>query len=229
MTPIQTLTTNAAAIEWRQTYPGALVRAIPADLEIRDGGDGRTICGIACPFDSPTNIRDMSGEYIEVFRQGAFAKTIQEQAAKRVKTFAKHDSRALPLGRADLLREDTQGLYAELRISDTTAGREALELVRDGALDALSIGFRPITHRGDPDSGGVVERTEVALLEISLVDYPAYSDAVITGVRHEDLEADHPEDGPVTSDDEPTTQQAGHSTRQRIRIAHRRAQWKGLT
>lgn len=156
-----------------------LTRATLADLEVR--GDGRTVVGIAVPFDAPTAIRDASGSYDEVIRRGAFARTIRERG-NRVKFLAQHDHRVLPLGRAHLLREDPTGLYAELRVSQTTAGDEVLELVRDGALDALSIGFRPQRDRWSADRS-MVERLEVRLDEISAVAFPAYESALIAGVR----------------------------------------------
>lgn len=159
--------------------PDRLTRATPADLEVR--GDGRTVVGIAVPFDAPTPIRDVSGSYTETFRRGAFARTIRERGDK-VKFLAQHDRRSLPLGRARVLREDTAGLYAEFRVSATTAGDDALELIRDGALDALSIGFRPVRDRWSADRSEV-ERLEVRLDEVSAVSFPAYESALIAGVR----------------------------------------------
>lgn len=164
-----------------------LYRASQADLEIR-GGDGRTIYGLAVPFDTPTEIRELGRSYIEVFKRGAFAKTLRERGDK-VKVLALHNRRELPLGRAQRLEEDAAGLLAELRVSKTSSGDEVLELVRDGALDSLSIGFTPIksvdrppASRGDPP---VVERREVALHEISVTPFPAYDGAQIAGVRHD--------------------------------------------
>ena len=156
-----------------------LNRAHQADLEIR--GDGRTVVGIAVPFDAPTSIRDASGSYMEVFRRGAFAKTIRERG-DRVKFLAQHDRRAMPLGRATLLREDGAGLYAEFRVSQTRDGDDALALIRDGALDALSIGFRPVKDVWNRDRS-MVERTEARLDEVSAVSFPAYDGALIAGVR----------------------------------------------
>ena len=156
-----------------------LNRAHQADLEIR--GDGRTVVGIAVPFDAPTPIRDASGSYTELFRRGAFAKTISERG-DRVKFLAQHDRRAMPLGRATLLREDAAGLYAEFRVSQTRDGDDALALIRDGALDALSIGFRPVKDVWNSDRS-MVERTEARLDEVSAVSFPAYDGALIAGVR----------------------------------------------
>lgn len=158
-----------------------LYRANPVDLEVR--GDGRTVVGIAMPFDQPTEIRDASGTYQETFRFGSFRKTIAERGPQGVKTFAKHQRASLPIGRASVLREDPAGLYSELRVSKTAAGDEILELVRDGALDSLSIGFQPVKDR---QVRGGVERLEVRLFEVSIVDFPAYVGATIAGVRSDE-------------------------------------------
>lgn len=40
-----------------------ITRATSTDLSIRS--DGRTVHGIAVPFNSPTDIRDFEGEYAE--------------------------------------------------------------------------------------------------------------------------------------------------------------------
>jgi HK97 family phage prohead protease len=153
-----------------------LTRAHATDLEVRSAG--RTIVGIACPFDTPTEIDHALSEII---RPGAFARTIAERGPERVKLLAQHNSDVLPLGRATLLREDSAGLYAELTVSKTRDGDEALQLVRDGALDGLSIGFGAVRN-GYP-SNGVIERLEIKLFEISLVSWPAYDAARITALR----------------------------------------------
>jgi HK97 family phage prohead protease len=158
-----------------------LYRATPVDLELR--GDGRTVVGIAMPFDQPTEIRENGLTYQETFRRGSFSKTIAERGPAAVKVFGKHQRASLPVGRASLLREDPAGLFSELRVSKTTAGDEILELISDGTLDGLSIGFAPVKDR---QVRGGVERLEVALHEISVVDYPAYVGAAISGVRSDE-------------------------------------------
>lgn len=161
---------------------GSLYRASQPDLEVRS--DGRTVHGVAVPWDTPARVNDGFGPYTETFRRGSFERTIRERGHK-VKALANHDRRSLPLGRAHVVREDAAGLYTELRVSKTRAGDEALELVRDGALDAFSVGFLPVKQVDGPD--GLVERTEVRLNEVSLVAFPAYDGAAIAGVRGEDL------------------------------------------
>lgn len=156
-----------------------LHRASPADLEIR--GDGRTVAGIAVPFDTPTDIHAPDGRYVETFVHGSFTRTIAERG-DRVKFIANHNARSLPLGRATLLREDRAGLYAEFKVSQTGHGDEALTLIRDGALDAFSIGFEPVLDRWNPGRTEV-QRREVALFEVSAVAFGAYPDARILAVR----------------------------------------------
>lgn len=163
-----------------------------ADLSLR--GDGRTIYGLAVPFNIPTSIRDAEGTYDESFQRGAFAQTINGGALQRVKLFVKHNRSSVPIGVAAELTEDAAGLLAGLRVSKTVAGDEIIELVRDGALDQLSVGFRPVHtkwsdlgavhgRRSTPAAGASATRTEVRLDEISVVDFAAYDAALIGGVR----------------------------------------------
>lgn len=150
-------------------------RQFHSDLEVRRDGDGRTITGLAAPFDEPTKI----DSFTEVIRQGAFTRTIAERG-QRVKFLAQHDGQSLPLGRATLLREDRAGLYAEFRVSQTTRGDEVLALIADGALDALSIGFAAVK---DAWKGTTRELLEVKLYEVSAVNWGAYPGARILATR----------------------------------------------
>ena len=153
-------------------------RVFALDLQVRTDGDGRTIYGMAVPYDKEQRI---DGSTTEVFRKGAFADVIK--AAHRVKLLRNHDMKN-PIGRATLLRETDEGLYAEFKISKTREGDDALELVKDGALDHLSIGFQPLKNRKRSD--GVIERIKAHLAEVSLVTFGAYGDmAAVTGVREE--------------------------------------------
>lgn len=156
-----------------------LARAFAADIEIRSDGTGRTVHGIVVPFGRTARVSDGGPSYEEGFERGAFAKTIAERGDK-VKLLAQHDWRTWPLGRATLLREDAGGLYGEFHVSSTRAGDEALELVRDGAIDSFSVGFSPIKH---VKRDRVTWRTEVGLREASLVTFPAYETALVGGVR----------------------------------------------
>ena len=139
------------------------------------------------PFDEETTIAERGRTYTEIFRREAFDRTIAERGAAKVKLLTNHDRNRLPIGRAELLRADAAGLSGEFRVSYTAAGDDALALVTDGAVDAFSVGFRPIRDRWN-QTRDVVDRVEVALAECSLVGFGAYSGAVVHGVRTEHLE-----------------------------------------
>ncbi len=154
-----------------------LSRAFVADLSVRS--DGRTIAGIVVPYNTEALVSDGGKPYRAMFAPGAFTRSY---SMKRIPLLSQHDMGRNPLGVADrdAWREDAAGLYAEFRVSATQAGDEALALVRDGALDSFSVGFRPVKHS---KRDGVVVREEAALRETSLVTFPAYEDARISAVR----------------------------------------------
>lgn len=155
------------------------------DLEIRS--DGRTVFGIACPYDSPTTIHEWGISYTESFTRGAFDEAIASPG--KVKFLSQHNRADQPLGRTLTLREDAKGLYGEFRFSNTRAANDVLELVRDGAIDGFSVGFSAISPRNsDILNGSHVVRTAVKLHEISMVTFPAYQDAQAAGVRSEEVE-----------------------------------------
>jgi len=162
-----------------ENMPEILTRSFEGqDLEIRSGGDGRTVTGIAVPYNVEQRI---NADLIEVFRPGAF--NAQLNAAHRVKFTREHLSMGgVLIGRATELRDDAKGLYAEFRVSQTPAGDETLELIRDGVLTDLSIGF--MAGQNHRTKSGVVERITARLFEVSVVLEGAYGDAaVIQAVR----------------------------------------------
>lgn len=164
-----------------------IVRFAP-DVEVQRGGDGRTVHGILVPWDTPTRVFDQFGPtgqpapYDEAVARGAFPDAVANP--QRVKFLGHHNKRVNPLGRGSMIRDDAAGLYGEFYVSKTVAGDEVLELVRDGALDAFSVGFSPVDS---VDRGGVWTRTRGLLNETSIVTFAAYPDALVGGVRAQDL------------------------------------------
>ena len=78
-----------------------------------------------------------------------------------------------------MLMEDSQGLYFELNLPETSLGRDVHELVRRGDLAKMSFSFRVNGTGGESwreTAKGQIERTltDVKLLEISTVASPAY-------------------------------------------------------
>ncbi|HEY0638707.1 MAG TPA: HK97 family phage prohead protease [Pseudonocardiaceae bacterium] len=160
---------------------GELHRSFTPDLEVRSGGDGRTIVGIAVPYGRPQRI---DAGLTEQFARGAFS--AQLRAAHRVRFAREHVQLGGSLiGATQLLRDDAAGLYGEWRVSRTALGDETLELVRDGALRELSIGFREGQNRRL--AGGVLERVSATLTEVAVVQEGAYGElAAVAAVRSAD-------------------------------------------
>lgn len=163
------------------TFAAPLVRFAP-DIELVRGGDGRTIRGIIVPWDRVAQVQDSEddGPYFEAFRAGAFDEWIASVGVESVKFLRHHKRSEDPIGRATLLRNDAAGQYGEFYLSKTGAADDILELVRDGVLDAFSIGFTPVNAEV---MGDVTYRTSANLNETSIVTFPAYADAKVSGLR----------------------------------------------
>src|SRR5690625_3076886 len=136
--------------------------------------DGRTIEGYASTWE-----RDQTGD---VIHQGAFAKSINERfRAGRIKVLWQH---AEPIGVPLEMREDEHGLFVKSRISKTRLGDEALELARDGVVDAMSIGFSVPTGKWDYDEDSNTRHIrEVKRFEYSLAPCRAREGARVTGIN----------------------------------------------
>lgn len=122
---------------------------------------------------------DLGGDAVE---QGAFATTLARRGPGGVRMLYQHDPRR-PIGRWLELREDHRGLFVRGQIAASAGqARDVLELMRCGALDGLSIGFRAVRTRRDP--GRKIRRIlEVDLWEISIVTFPMLPEARVQAVK----------------------------------------------
>lgn len=135
--------------------------------------EGR-FAGYASVFDVLDNQRD-------VMQRGAFTKTLQARGAQ-VKLLWQH-MQDEPIGVITQMFEDERGLYVEGRLLlEVARAREALALLKSGAISGLSIGYSPRRYTLDPESG-VRNLHEVELWEVSLVTFPANEAAGVTVVK----------------------------------------------
>jgi HK97 family phage prohead protease len=138
-------------------------------------GDG-TFSGYASLFGEV----DLGRDAIE---RGAFAGSIDKRGAGGVRMLFQHDP-AEVIGRWTVLREDERGLYVEGKLAtDVERAREVLALMKAGALDGLSIGFRAVKTRADRKAG-VRRILEADLWEISVVTFPMLPTARVSNVKH---------------------------------------------
>lgn len=113
---------------------------------------------------------------------GAFRESLATRGARGVKLLFQHDPNE-PIGVWLELAEDARGLFAKGRLMpEVTRAREVLSLMRAGALDGLSIGFRTVQGRTDPASG-VRRLDKIDLWEISVVTFPMLPDARVSAVK----------------------------------------------
>jgi len=152
-------------------------RNAPLTSRLADAGTGGgwEITARAVPLDTPTEI--FPG-FVETIRPGAMI-----PRENGVKLFSEH--RAV-IGVVTDTREEDGALVIDARISDTQLGRDVRQLIADGALTQMSIGFMPasggqtVTYT---DDGIDVAVTRAILYEVSVVPFPAYEDTAITDQR----------------------------------------------
>jgi HK97 family phage prohead protease len=150
--------------------------------------------GILKGYASVGGFADSYGDIVE---PGAYRKTLREHK-DRIRMCWQHDFRE-PLGRPHVLKEHdhnhlpeellekypeaTCGLYFECRISDTTRGRDAKTLLRDGVLDEMSIGYDIYPDGEHLDEKGFNHLTDIILYEYSLVTMAAMPAAMVTDYK----------------------------------------------
>ena len=116
----------------------------------------------------------------DVIVKGAFSKTLAEKRSQ-VKILWQHKTDT-PIGKPLEMREDERGLFVEGKISDTTHGKDAKILLKDGVIDRMSIGFIANSDAVTVKDG-IRYIEELELFEFSLVTWPMNDAAVITAVK----------------------------------------------
>ncbi|HEV7601541.1 MAG TPA: HK97 family phage prohead protease [Bradyrhizobium sp.] len=134
-----------------------------------------TIEGYASLFGEVDQARDM-------VMPGAFTQTLKQRGLRKIPMLFQHDP-SEPVGVWLELKEDFRGLRARGRlIPDVSRARELLSLLRAGAIDGLSIGYRTVRGQIDPKTR-VRRLYQVDLWEISIVTFPLLSGARVSAVK----------------------------------------------
>ena len=146
---------------------------IPFEMkEIKDG----FISGLGAVFDT----LDDGGDIIV---KGAFDKSLA--GSRRVKMLWQHDPNQV-IGVWDSISVDEKGLKVEGHIIPEVArGAEALALLREKAIEGLSIGFKTADFEIVSEKALHRHRRlkEIKLFEISIVTFPMNSEALVTDVK----------------------------------------------
>jgi uncharacterized protein len=118
----------------------------------------------------------------DMVERGAFAKSLRTRGAAGIRMLFQHDPNE-PIGAWQEIREDQRGLFVKGKLTQGVAkARETLELMREGALDGLSIGFRTIKAKSE-SATGVRRILEADLWEISVVTFPMLPGARVQAVK----------------------------------------------
>lgn len=124
---------------------------------------------------------DLGGDMV---MPGAFAEGLRKLGATGVKMLWQHDPAQL-LGVWTSIAEDSRGLKVRGKLNLNVArARETLALMRDGAIDGLSIGYR--TQRAVKDARSGVRRLyALDLIEITIVTFPMLPQARVESVKQD--------------------------------------------
>ena len=151
----------------------------------------RTITGLAVPWNVTTT--DSLGQKVR------FERNSLPEDGRAPKLAENHD-----LGRiVGIVTERVsteQGLMFTAKIAETSAGNDALELLKMGAIDAVSVGVQPTKYKHGKDGTLIVEAG--SFHELSLVAVPAFEDARIHQVAAAAPEDDDDDDTEPTEKEE---------------------------
>jgi uncharacterized protein len=135
-------------------------------------------------FEGYASVFGNRDSYGDIIAPGAFSDSLTEWKAKNAtpKLLYQHDPSRV-IGVLEEIREDETGLYVKGRLlTNVQDGREALELLRAGAIDSMSIGYMSKNSSYDPDRG-IRTLTQIELWEVSLVTFPANDAARVQDVK----------------------------------------------
>ena len=150
----------------------------------------RIIAGIVVPFNKVgyTSVGPV------IFESGS----IKIPDTKNVKLLANHDS-TNPIGRAQSFQTTDNQITGSFKISSSATGQDFLIRASEGLIASLSIGVEVVSSK--PSKDGTLYVQEAVMKEVSLVESPAFSDAVVTKVAASEGEAD-----PTPTDPTPTNE-----------------------
>jgi HK97 family phage prohead protease len=161
-------------IEVESAQPIPTLRFTAAGITILAAEEGkarREISGLAVPYNVEATVSD--GTRVKIMR-GALP--VDGPAPKLLQN---HDGTDI-VGLVTARKDEEDGMYFTARISKTRAGDDAIELIKDGAIDAVSIGIDPI--KATYDKAGVLIVKAARWRELSIVGEPAFADARITQI-----------------------------------------------
>jgi hypothetical protein len=158
---------------------GEIEKRFAAEISTETRGQSRRLIGYAARYGA---VADIGGRFREKIAPGAFAGSLRTGSGESedIVALLDHDpSRILGRTRSKTLTlaDEEDGLYFDIAVPETTAGRDALALAERGDLGGASIGFIVEEEAREKDVR-IVKRAR--LLEISIVSsWPAYGGTTV--------------------------------------------------
>jgi len=137
----------------------------------QEGESPRSISGVAVPWNTEATVSD--GTRVK-FERGALPVT-----GKKPKLLKYHDSEQ-PVGVVTGRLDSEEGMLFTARISATSEGNDMLELIKDEAVDSVSVGVDVVDATYDDNGTMIIKKA--TWVELSLVTAPAFKGAMITEV-----------------------------------------------
>jgi uncharacterized protein len=116
----------------------------------------------------------------DIMEKSAFKKTLQEQK-NRVKALFNHDWNTI-IGKPLEIYEDTKGLYTKTQFVNTIKSNELYELIKEGIVNELSIGY-DIVKKDFDRVQNVNHLREVKLYEYSFVTFAMNEQAQVQTIK----------------------------------------------
>lgn len=151
------------------------------ELKFAESGDAMSFTGYGAVFGNVDS-------YGDVIAPGAFAQTLAaHKAAGTSPLMLLEHGGDLPVGVWKSMAEDGTGLLVTGELLPTTKGKDAYIALKAGAINGLSIGFRPteFAMRAKPEEPRRTLKA-VELIEVSIVGMPANGKARVGDVKSGD-------------------------------------------
>lgn len=136
-------------------------------------------------FSGYCSVFDVEDSYGDVVKAGAYTDTIKAWTEKgKMPPILWQHNRSDVIGVWTKLVEDEKGLYGEgrLLVKDVAKAREAHALMKAGAIDGLSIGYRVQKWSYNEDDD-VLELLAIDLKEVSVVTFPANDESLVDNIK----------------------------------------------
>lgn len=145
-------------------------------------------------FEGYASVFDVVDSYGDVVIKGAFKKTLEAWSEKKdLPPVLWQHKMAEPIGPFTEMKEDDHGLFVKgkLLVDDDPLAKRALAHMKAGSVKGMSIGYVVVDaeyHKQDD----IYYLKEIDLWEVSIVTFPANTEAKITEVKNMLLKGETP-------------------------------------